>query len=178
MSQMNSTITYLEMTAPPNQPPPPPPAHQHAIMRAEKPTVSFYRFLYNTIGQAWLWWERRELDDDALKTIIEDARIEIYVLYMGGVPAGYVELDCRIEGEIEVAYFGLMEEFIGLGLGRYLLDWAVHQAWSHDDLNRVWLHSCTEDHPSAIALYQRAGFVPFDQQTVTFDDPSDLMKSS
>lgn len=125
-----------------------------------------------------MWWERRLLDDGALKTIIQDERVEIFVLYMGGVPAGYVELDCRILGEIEVAYFGLMEEFTGQGLGRYFLDWAVHQAWSHDEINRVWLHTCSEDHPGAIALYQRAGFQPFDQQTVTIDDPRKIMEKN
>ncbi len=160
---IETTVTYLEMRAPPRKPATPAPIGKLAILRAERPTLSFYRYLYNTVGGPWNWTERRLLDDEALARIIHDGRVEIYVLYAAGVPAGYAELDGRIEGEIELAYFGLMPEFVGRGLGGYFLDWAVSAAWIHRP-ERVWVHTCTLDHPRALTLYQRAGFTPYRQQ--------------
>ena len=48
--RIDLVVTYLEMTEPPTHPPPPPPAARHAMLRAERPTVSFYRYLYETVG--------------------------------------------------------------------------------------------------------------------------------
>ncbi len=160
---IETTVTYLEMRAPPQRPARPTPMKRLAILRAEPPTVSFYRYLYERIGALWNWTERRLLDDEALAAIIGDERVEIYVLYVAGVPAGYAELDRRIEGEVEIAYFGLLPEFVGRGLGAYFLDWAVAAAWTRGP-ERVWLHTCDLDHPRALSVYQRAGFVPYRQQ--------------
>ena len=156
--------------AQPSRPPPPAPLRPLALLRANKPTVSFYRYLYNTVGEPWLWHERRALDDAALAAIVQDPRVEIFVLYADGVPAGYFELDRRVEHEVELAYFGLMPEFIGQGLGRYLLGRAVATAWAGKP-SRFWLHTCGFDHPRALGYYQRAGFAPYKQETRIFDDP-------
>jgi GNAT superfamily N-acetyltransferase len=86
-----------------------------------------------------------------------------------GVPAGYAELDGRVEGEIELAYFGLVPDFIGQRLGPWLLDWAVRRAWI--GARRVWVHTCTLDHPGALAMYERAGFVRFKTEVEIADDP-------
>ena len=113
-------VTYLEMLKPPTRPTvPAPPVGKIALLRAERPTVSYYRYLYNTVGEPWLWWERRLLSDAELERIILDPLVEIYVLYVDGVPAGYAELDRRKEEDVELAYFGLIPQFIGrkLGLG-------------------------------------------------------------
>lgn len=167
--KLNLVITHLEMRRRPNrlvrQLP-----RGLTIMHAHNPTVPFYRFLYDTVGGPWLWYERRRLDDDALRAIIHNPEVEIFVLYVRGVPAGYIELDRRISDEVEVAYFGLVPEFIGRGLGRYLLDWGLIEAW-REQPRRVWVHSCNFDHPKAIAVYQRAGFEPYKQETVLIDDP-------
>ena len=160
---VETTVTYLEMRAPPRHPTRPAPMKRLAILRAEPPTVSFYRYLYERIGAPWNWTERRALDDEALAAIIHDERVEIYVLYVAGVPAGYAELDRRIEDEIEIAYFGLLPEFVGRGLGGYFLDWAVGAAWTRGP-GRVWLHTCDLDHPRALSVYQRAGFAPYRQR--------------
>ena len=154
---------------PPRAPTPHPPG-KIALMRLDRPTVSFYRYLYDTVGEDWLWYERRKLDDDALRRVIHDPAVEIYVLYVQGSPAGYVELDRRHRDQVEIAYFGLIPEFHGRGFGRYLLDWAVDEAWDKGP-KRVWLHTCNLDHPRAIASYQRSGFVPFKQETMLIDDP-------
>jgi len=169
--KLDVVITYLEMTNPPGDAPPPAPAGKRvALMRAEPPTVAFYRFLYNTIGADWLWWERRALDDAALERVISHERVEIYVLYVNGTPAGLAELDRRQEPRIELAYLGVMPEFLNLGLGRYLLGAAIDIAWSHHP-ERVTVNTCSLDHPKALTLYQRFGFAPTERAERRIDDP-------
>ncbi len=170
IKKVESVITYLEMTQQPVSPTPPMPAEKIAIMRAENPTVDFYRYLYKTVGEEWLWWERRTWSDEKLFSIISDPKVEIYVLYVRGVPAGYCELDCRNSKAIEIFFFGLMKGFIGRGFGKYFLRWTIDQAWDHHP-ERVWVHTCTEDHPNALPTYQKAGFVPYAQETEVIDDP-------
>ena len=126
------------------------------IIRADPPSVSFYRYLYDTVGAPWHWYERRLLSDAELLAILEDPRVEVYVAYVHGTPAGYVELDRRVAGDAEIAYLGLMPECIGRGLGPWLLDWGLRRAWT-GATSRVWVHTCTLDHPSALSMYQRAG---------------------
>jgi GNAT superfamily N-acetyltransferase len=165
------TITYLEMTEKPKRPPAAPPHNVHvALLRAREPTVAFYRFLYDTVGEAWLWYERRAMDDAALTEIIHDERVEFYVLYVEGVPAGFAELDRRTEPDVELAYFGLMPEFIGRGLGKFLLSSAIDIAWTYEP-RRLWLHTNDFDHPRALPLYQRLGFKPYKQEQKTVPDP-------
>ena len=162
------TVTYLEMTRPEQRSGAPGWAEGVTIQRAERPTVSFYRYLYDTVGADWDWYERRRLSDDALAAIVHDDAVEVFVLYVRGVPAGYVELDRRVEGEVEIAYFGLIPEYIGRGLGPALLDWALERAWSCRP-RRVWLHTCSLDHPRALAVYRQAGFEEFDRQVVSVE---------
>lgn len=160
---IETTVTYLEMREQPVRPTVPSPGFAKlALMRAEKPTLDFYRFLYGCVGKGLNWTERLIMSDDDLQMIIHDPLVEVYVLYLGGVPAGYVELDRRERNEIELVYLGLSPDFTGRGLGPYLLDWAIHTAWSHSP-ERLWLHTCTLDDPRALPLYQRAGFVAYDQ---------------
>ena len=166
------TVTSLEMLAPPTRPLARAPSLSQPIMllQAHQPTISFYRYLYNTIGQDWLWYERRQMSDETLSEIIHDDRVSVDVLYCGGVPAGYAELDARMLPAVEIAYLGLMPEFIGRGLGRYIVDWAVDSAWAQEP-DRVWIHTCNLDHTAALPLYQKAGFSVFNRQTVTVPNP-------
>lgn len=164
------TIVYLEMWSRPDLALPPLPRADVIVMRAERPPVSFYRYLYEQVGGPWLWYERRQLSDDRLAAIVQDPEVEVHVLHVAGVPAGYAELDCRAAGEIELAYFGLMPEFIGQGLGAYFLAWAVERAWQRDP-QRVWVHTCTLDHPRALAGYRAAGFTEYARERVRIADP-------
>ena len=166
------TITYLEMLAMP-QPADRVRAEDASVVRVLQPSVPFYRFLYNTVGEPWLWYERRQMSDEKLREIIQSPQNEVYVLYAGGAPAGYGELDLRRMPDIELAYFGLMPQCIGKGLGMLLIDHMIAQAWSRGP-RRFWLHTCTLDHPHALAFYQRAGFVPYAQETKMIDDPRAL----
>jgi GNAT superfamily N-acetyltransferase len=166
-------ITYLEMR---NKPQPRElqlPSANVSIIQAITPTVSFYRYLYNTVGALWLWYERRQMSDEQLRAIIQHPQVEIYVLYVDGVPAGYAELDRRNETGIELIYFGIMPEFIGQRLGPFLLNWIIDKVWSYHP-QRFWLHTCTLDHPKALAIYQRAGFVPYKQEDKIVDEPRTL----
>jgi GNAT superfamily N-acetyltransferase len=168
--KLEMIITYLEMTSPPTPRTPMHRAEPISIIRARRPTVSYYRYLYDAVGAPWMWFERKVLDDSSLAAIIQDPRVSVYVMYTDGVPAGYVELDARVAGEVEIAYFGLLPEFIGRGLGRYLLEWTVDTAFSQE-LSRLWVHTCNHDHPGALANYQRCGFQPYRQERQVIDDP-------
>jgi GNAT superfamily N-acetyltransferase len=168
--KLEMVITYLEMRRAPPPRPLPRRAESLSILRARRPTVSYYRYLYDTVGGPWMWFERRRMDDATLAATVRDPRVGVHVMYVDGVPAGYAELDARTEGEIELAYFGLVPEFIGRGLGHYLLEWAVAKAWDGEP-SRVWVHTCNFDHPAALAAYQRAGFLVYDQERRIIDDP-------
>lgn len=169
--KLRSVITYLEMRSKPAlKPVPAPHGAKLALLRAESPSVAFYRFLYNTVGKPWMWWARRTVSDEALARAIQDPKVEIYVLYCDGQPAGYAELDRRVAGEVELSYFGIMPQFIGRKLGPYLLAWAIEQAWSYGP-ERLWVNTCSFDHPKALPLYQKLGFVPYRQETEVIDDP-------
>lgn len=171
-AELDVTITYLEMREPPARPPANAPRIREkiALLRVERPTVGFYRYLYNAVGGRWRWYERNALSDDELAAIVQDDRVEIYVLYIGGSPAGYAEIDFRQAPDVELAYFGLIEDYIGRGLGQYMLDWAIDTAWMRTP-ERLWVNTCTLDHPSALAVYQKAGFTPYEQKTITIADP-------
>lgn len=168
--KLQMTITYLQMGQPSAGRTIARPPRRSTIRRLHDPTVALYRYLYNSVGGRWLWYERRNMDDDSLRALIEHPQIEIYVLYVEDTEAGYFELDCRAKGEIELAYFGLMPQFIGQGLGPYLLDRALASAWSKRP-RRVWVHTCNFDHPRARVLYEHAGFVAYKQETVLINNP-------
>ena len=170
MTRLDDVVTYLEMHERPNVPPVPAPHVKLALMRVEGCTVSFYRYLYETVGTPWLWFERRLMADNALAAELAKPTTEIFVLYVAGVPAGFFELDTAPPRETELRYFGLAPEFIGRGLGRFLLQAAIDRAWSRL-LDRLWVHTCTFDHPRALGVYQRAGFVVYQRRPVSFEDP-------
>lgn len=130
------------------------------LLRLEEPTVGFYRYLYDAVGSRWGWAERQGMDDEELLALITDERVEIFVLYMGGVPAGSFELDRRVDGEVELRNFGLVEDFIGRGLGKHLLASAIDAAWDHEP-DRVWVRSTNLEHPRGLLTYQWAGFVAY-----------------
>ena len=158
------------MTAKPHSTPPQRPSNQISIIKANNPTVSFYRYLYNTVGADWLWWERRTWSDKKLESVILSEFTELYVLYVDGVPAGYGELNLQKSRNVELAYFGLFPEFIGQKLCGYFLRWLIDQAWRHKP-TRLFVHTCTEDHPSAMYNYQKHGFKIYKKLSVQIDDP-------
>src|SRR5205823_2903785 len=136
--------TYLQMVVRPERVVPPP-REGLTVVYARRGTVAYYRFLYDSVGRGYDWTSRKKLSDADLAALLNNPRLEVHVLMADGVPAGFAELDRRIEGEIELVQFGLMPEFIGQGLGRYFLQWTIDKAWSYDP-RRFWLHTRTKAH--------------------------------
>jgi len=163
-----TVITFLEMRAAPPLPDLPPPLKRVALLRAENPTVHFYRYLYDAVGRNWTWVERKRMAEADLAAIVQDTRVFVMVCHVAGTPAGYYELDNRKPREVDLAYFGLVPEFIGKGMGRWLLVTALRDAWSRGP-ERVTVNTNTLDHPHALPLYQRLGFTPYARREVEFD---------
>ena len=155
---------YLQMHRPPDSGSLPP-MEGVEVARVEQPTIGLYRFLYDSVGRDWNWVDRKLASDEELLAIIHHDLVEIYVLEVDGGPAGFCELDRRVDGQIELAYFGLMPEFIGRGLGKHFLHWILRKAWTYAP-RRVWLHTCELDHEAALPLYRQAGFVVYDERVV------------
>jgi GNAT superfamily N-acetyltransferase len=129
-------VTRLEMTAPPVRPPMPAPLAKLALIHAERPTLSYYRYLFKAVGAPWLWADRLRMGDEALTARIQDERTALYVLYDAGVPAGFGELFARNAKTTEIVYFGMMPDFTGRRFGPYLLDHIVRMAASPADLSK------------------------------------------
>lgn len=154
--------TYVEMTTPAAFRPAYSSDQGIEIVRMETPDVGFYRFLYRSVGEQWAWRDRMLLSDRELQHILSSPTTSVYVLYADGVPAGYFEL-ARQGRSTEIAYFGLRSAFMGRGLGKHLLSYAIAQAWS-EGTRRVWLHTCNLDSPHALDNYLKRGFSVYDVQ--------------
>jgi GNAT superfamily N-acetyltransferase len=128
------------------------------MVRVARCSVPFYRYLYNTVGQEYLWWLRRTLPDAELAAILGDQRVSIHVLYRGGEPAGFYELDRRPGATVNLSYFGLMPHAVGHGFGRAFLRDAVDAAWAEGPPRGVTVNTCTADHPRALPNYRSVGF--------------------
>ena len=149
-------VTFLRMEQPPKVPGPSlRPGYQ--IIRAQTPSVPFYRYLYNTVGEDYLWWLRRTVPDCKLAELLRDKAVSIYTLYTGGEPVGFFELDSRSQPNVNLSYFGLMPNAIGQGIGYAFLCAAIDEAWRHG-AEGLTVNTCTADHPRALPNYLRAGF--------------------
>src|ERR1700727_2524871 len=115
--RLPTVVTFLEMRARPSAIPPPPPKGKIALLRADRPPVHFYRYLYDTIGRNYHWVDRKRVSDQQLVPLLAEEGLELYVLYAEGCPAGMAELDFRNASTANLAYFGLMPEYIGRKLG-------------------------------------------------------------
>lgn len=149
-------VTFLRMVAPPTEAPSPIPEGA-GVLRLPRPTVPFYRYLYDTTGRDWCWWLRRTVSDERLRRILADPHISVHVLYRDGEPAGFYELERRPDRSTNLSYFGLMPHAIGLGIGRAFLRDAVDTAWS-EGCASLTVNTCTADHPRALPNYLAAGF--------------------
>jgi GNAT superfamily N-acetyltransferase len=162
-------VTSLEMTARPL--PSPSPSAPLSLHEWAKPKPKAYRILFERVGAPWLWFSRLVMTDEALSAIIHHESVKIWAIRdPKGIEVGILELDFREPGQCEIAYFGLVPELAGKGLGRWLMAQTLGLAW-RKDVNRVWVHTCTLDHASALGFYQRSGFVPFARAVETFADP-------
>lgn len=151
------TTWYLEMTELPKHPPVELNIEGFHIERILKAPIHFYRYLYDTIGSPWVWWERKLQSDEQVLNDIHHPLVELYVPYIHFLPIGMVELDFRVPEEVQLAYFGIFPEYYGRGIGTYLLDWSARYVFSRG-VRRYWLHTCSMDSPYALRTYQKVGF--------------------
>ncbi|MCF7855896.1 MAG: GNAT family N-acetyltransferase [Candidatus Pacebacteria bacterium] len=150
------TTYYLEMMSPPA-----PGAKRESrglqIRECATRQYELNRSLYHLVGQPWAWIDRLSWTDEQWKAYAEAKSLRTWVAYYEDLPAGYYELQQQEGGNVEIAYFGLAPNFIGRGFGGYLLSHALASAWAWEGTRRVWVHTCTLDHPSALQNYKARG---------------------
>ena len=126
------------------------------LVRFEIPLPALNRFFYHEVGQLWQWTDRLNWSEEEWRNWVERENVQTWMLHLRGTPAGYFELDDQ-DGDVEIAYFGLLPQFLGKGLGGGFLTAAVEKAWEMGAA-RVWVHTCSLDHPNALKNYQARGF--------------------
>jgi ribosomal protein S18 acetylase RimI-like enzyme len=160
--------TFLETRAkPPLRPAPDGPWR---LERLRSSDLARYRAAVHRVGDDYLWCVRLAMPDGDLERFLRDPRVEAYLLVADGRDEGVLELDFRVEGECELSLFGVSSALIRTGAGRMLMNHAIEIAWSRP-IRRFWLHTCTLDHPSALAFYRRSGFEVFKREVEVYDDP-------
>jgi GNAT superfamily N-acetyltransferase len=165
--QLAAVVTYLEMrNRPDGVAAPPSPLTLHAVTLAP----AQYRDLFRAVGGPWLWFSRLVMDDSKLGDLLADPGVDLLEVRDGERRAGMLELDRRAPGECELAFVGLLPAYAGQGHGRWLLAEAVARAWA-GDTQRIHVHTCSLDHPAALAAYRRAGFTAIARKVETFLDP-------
>jgi len=168
--KLANVVTYLEMRTPPPWVGAASTTLSEFIIREARPEVESYRRLFRRIGEPWLWGSRLHMSDEELRAILQHPEIDIYVLSHSGVDGGLLEFDRRQMPDVEISFFGIVPELFGKGAGRALLEYCLRLAWAHQP-NRIWLHTCTLDHPRALQFYRKAGFVPYKRAIEIMDDP-------
>lgn len=153
---MSYTTYYLEMHSPEQLRPKPLPAELD-IVECRIKQFQLNRFLYQLVGAPWGWTDKLGWSDAQWRALVEPANHRTWVAYQQGAIAGYYELLRTPDGAVEILYFGLVAEFFGRGLGGPLLTHALQSAWAWPGTARVWVHTCSLDHPSALANYQARG---------------------
>jgi GNAT superfamily N-acetyltransferase len=164
-----NVVTCLEMT---ERPPPRPasPAGGLALERMGAGDAERFRDLFRAVGRDNMWFSRLFMPEEQLGGIIGDPDVECFALTSGGRDSGLLELDFRDTGVCELSFFGLVPDLIGKGAGRFLMNEALARAWARP-ISRLWVHTCTFDHPAALGFYQRSGFRPYQVMVEVHPDP-------
>lgn len=158
---ISSTVFFLEMRDPSQLRPARRPKGELRLDQARIPSPRLNEWFYRSVGETWQWVDRLSWSKERWRAYCARPSLETWVLYVSGTPAGYFELEKQAEGDVEIAIFGLLPEFLGGGLGGWMLTRAVEIAWE-GGAGRVWLHTCTEDHEAALPNYQKRGFELYD----------------
>src|SRR5579862_6329340 len=169
LGKIAAVVTFLEMVDRP-QVRPGPVNNRWTIHKIDRPPIEWYRNLYRRVGSEWLWFSRLLLSDNELESAIRDPGVEVRVLEVAGQEEGMLELDFRKERECELSFLGVANSILGTGAGRWLMNHAIECAWTRP-ISRFWVHTCTIDHPGALAFYIRSGFRPFKRKIEIADDP-------
>jgi GNAT superfamily N-acetyltransferase len=147
------------------------PAAPFRLTRWKAPSPEKYRALFRRVGEPWLWFSRLVMADSELIAIIHDPAVEIYAVEdRRGIEIGLLELDFRRAGEAEIGFFGFVPELAGKGHGDWLMAQALTIGW-RKEVTRLWVHTCTLDHPGALSFYRRHGFIAIERAVESFADP-------
>lgn len=137
----------------------------HVVRREIRPEPALTRMLYTDVGRDYGWTDRLTWPEEKWRFHFMKPQVEFWVLWAINVPAGYFELRREDdEVSVEIAYFGLRPPYTGQGMGGRLLAHAVREARRLGD--RVWVHTCTKDHPYALANYEARGFRIFKTEAI------------
>lgn len=140
------------------------------LMKAEIPSAELQHFLYRSVGGNWYWYEKADWTYRQWLEYAQNPHLHTWVAYLKGTPAGYFQLEVQPEGNIEIAYLGLLEQFGGMGLGGHLLTCALEEAWRLG-AKRVWVHTCSLDSPAALVNYQARGMQLYKIETAWVEIP-------
>lgn len=160
-------MTYLEMRSPAEIRPRAASDGDFAIDEVAVKQWQLNRSLYLQVGRDWHWNDKKSWTDRQWREYAQAERLRTFVARFKGTPAGYYELRRDDIGDIEIAILGLIPEFIGRGLGGVLVTSALREAWQLKPASRVWLHTCTLDHPAALKNYQARGLRTYKVATVS-----------
>jgi len=142
------------------------------LVEAKIASPDLSQFLFCAVGNHWHWFSRLNWTYQQWQTYLTAGNVRTWVLYQQGTPAGFAELRKHEDDSVELKFFGLLPAFIGQGLGTRLAQAAIAlaQQWQ---ASRVWVHTCSEDHPSALKTYQQVGFVITQTEQQNDEMPSD-----
>jgi GNAT superfamily N-acetyltransferase len=164
------TTTSLEMIDPRELRPAPDKGVGLEIQQAKVSCPELNRFFYTAVGGDWYWIDRLSWTYDQWYRYLDRPGLQTWIGAVSGTPAGYFELEMQQGGNVEIAYFGLLPQCIGQGLGGRLLTAAIERAWQMGAA-RVWVHTCSLDHPGALANYRARGFRPYKEEVTEVDLP-------
>ena len=88
------------------------------------------KFFYKNIGKKHHWVDRLAWTEKQWTEYISNKKIKTYVLKKNEDLAGYFELIIhRDKNEVEIAYLGLLEDYLNMKLGSYLLSSAIKNSF-------------------------------------------------
>tara|TARA_B100000963_G_scaffold357675_1_gene380433 strand:- start:2787 stop:3293 length:507 start_codon:yes stop_codon:yes gene_type:complete len=135
-----------------------------------KPDFQLNKFFYKQVGKNHRWLDRLSWSDKKWINFISNENLETYVISSSEDLVGFFELIYNPKlKEIEISYFGLLEEYIGKGIGGYALSEAIKRSFEKN-IKRVWLHTCTLDHPNALKNYIARGMTVFKKENINVLD--------
>jgi GNAT superfamily N-acetyltransferase len=167
--KLANIATYLEMNALPTRKLAPFAQDLKLVLVGDMPTAE-YRSYFKSVGENLLWFSRLLMSEEKLQSTLANPAIDSYIFKRGDQMLGLLELNFEDAVNCELAFFGLVPGAVGNGLGRMLMDEAIRRTFAKTT-ERLWLHTCTLDHPAAMSFYLRSGFTPYARMVEIHDDP-------
>jgi ribosomal protein S18 acetylase RimI-like enzyme len=142
------------------------PSENYSVQLLDPINFQLNKFFYKNIGQKHKWVDRLAWTESQWINYVSNDKIKTYVLKYKNDLAGFFELIFHLENkEVEIAYFGLLEEYQDKKLGSYLLSQTIKKSFV-DNISRVWVHTCSLDHKNALNNYIARGMEIFKTETI------------